>query len=850
MNFFDELYYQLLKISIASLFKNSSFYFSLSELSEKEIYKLLSYSSILALSEDEDDIIKAYEIISRLLEIYGERYSGVLESSDLVLSRVGNFPGRELLRKRFFDGKKPELNLHLSLERIARETENFIDNGMYLTDFQYKLFSSLKINKVLSFSAPTSAGKSFVLSLDIVRKVREYSKECIVYIVPTRALITEVSSKIRQSFYDEKIYTVSIRTIPTVIDTDDIKNGLVYVLTQERLSSLLADAYGKNFTINSLIIDEAHEIQKGKRGIILQNTIETVIEFYPNVTLLFSSPLIKNPNYFIELFSIYKSSGYFIENISPVSQNIILASPVEGDTKKTDISFIHNNEKIYLGNIALPFCFRGSAKKIHPHFAKFISQDEESTIVFSARPSSAESVAIELANLCTDFLVTKELHNFIEFVKLEVHKYYSLVYCLTYGVGYHYGDMPSIIRSGIEQLFKSGDIKYIVCTSTLLQGVNLPAKHIIVDNPYSGDEPMRRADFLNLAGRAGRLLKEFHGNVWCIFPEKWDSKSFEGEKLQQITSAMSNVMFDGGEIILNLIDRIDQNDKEKELAEVAYAKLYHEIKGNNFEEPELLGYGLSGEPAEVLEYNFENIMKMKITVPEEILKIHKTVRPDHLQYLYDTLSSIEDIQELKLYSPKRKGGKGHIDKAIELIRDVFEWNISERFSKFISMLAYQWMKGVSMSSIIKYHVELNVSQPNNLTTDPESFIDFQKKVTRVVRRIFKYLEKHVRYELVRYIAIYRDMLIYVLKEKGYNDEADKIENVAAYLEFGSCDPTVLNIMSLGISRTSALLLHKKINFESCSSAEECLDLLRKINIDKLSLPNLCYNEISDVIRTS
>jgi replicative superfamily II helicase len=57
--------------------------------------------------------------------------------------------------------------------------------------------------------------------------------------------------------------------------------------------------------------------------------------------------------------------------------------------------------------------------------------------------------------------------------------------------------MPSIIRNGIEFFFKRGDIRFIVCTSTL-QGVNLPAKHLILENPHSGDEPMSRADFLNL----------------------------------------------------------------------------------------------------------------------------------------------------------------------------------------------------------------------------------------------------------------------------------------------------------------------------------------------------------------
>lgn len=852
MDYLNALYEKLVKISMINIFGENSPNIKNVSLSESEVYKLLSYSSMLALSTEDDDVIKSYEIISRAVEVYGDSYSRVLASSDFILSRIGNFPGRELLRKRFLNGDSPKLNFSLALERIARETENIIDGDIPLTDFQFNLFTLLNKKNVLSFSAPTSAGKSFVLSLDIVRRIKKHNKECVVYIVPTRALISEVSAKLRQSFYDEGMKDVAIRTVPSAIEVNNIRNGLIYVLTQERLSSLISDGYGKEFFINSLVVDEAHEIQKGKRGIILQNAIETVIDLYPNVSLLFSSPLIKNPEYFIELFKVNGSSSFFIENVSPVSQNVILASPIKNKIKQANISCLYNGGRMDLGSVNLDFSFRGGAKDTHPKFAKFISKGEDAIIIFSDGPANAENVAIELASLCDDFELTDSLHEFVEFIKSEIHENYSLAYCLSYGVGYHYGDMPAIIRTGIEQLFKSGDIKYIVCTSTLLQGVNLPAKHIIVENPYSGREPMRRSDFLNLSGRAGRLLKEFHGNVWCISPDKWDVKSFEGNKLQEITSAMSNVMYDGGEIILNLIDNIHLEGKDKELAEVAYAKLYHEIKDNDISAPYSLGYDLSGDPAEILEYNFEHIRKMTVTVPTDILRVHKTVRPEHLQYLYDFLISLEDVRELKLFSPMRAGGKACIDRAIEIIRDIFDWRITERQAKFVSMLAYQWMTGVTMARIIAYHVnrDKGVVKPDNVDEDKDGFITFQKRVTRVVRRVLKALETHVRYELVRYLSIYRDVLVYVLKVRGYEEDADKIEDIAAYLEFGSCDATVLNIMSLGMSRTTAIILSKKIKFGAGLSADQCLEIIKKHKLSALGLPMLCHNEVYELVRVS
>ncbi|MBF4344393.1 ATP-dependent DNA helicase, partial [Vibrio anguillarum] len=135
-------------------------------------------------------------------------------------------------------------------------------------------------------------------------------------------------------------------------------------------------------------------------------------------------------------------------------------------------------------------------------------------------------------------------------------------------------------RTGVEDLFRNGDVKVVCRTSTLLQGVNLPAKHIIIENPKSGDNGMTRADFLNLAGRAGRLLNEFHGNVWCIRPEEWESPCYTGDKLQTITSSISNILIDGGTELQKAINPDISDDswdeKRQDEADVAIGKLYND----------------------------------------------------------------------------------------------------------------------------------------------------------------------------------------------------------------------------------------------------------------------------------
>ena len=65
------------------------------------------------------------------------------------------------------------------------------------------------------------------------------------------------------------------------------------------------------------------------------------------------------------------------------------------------------------------------------------------------------------------------------------------------------------------------------CTSTLLEGVNLPAKNIFIFSNAIGNSKFSDVDFWNLAGRAGRFSKELSGNIICVRIEdkknRWDT---------------------------------------------------------------------------------------------------------------------------------------------------------------------------------------------------------------------------------------------------------------------------------------------------------------------------------------
>ncbi|OOE78244.1 ATP-dependent DNA helicase, partial [Salinivibrio siamensis] len=337
------------------------------------------------------------------------------------------------------------------------------------------------------------------------------------------------------------------------------------------------------------------------------------------------------------------------------------------------------------------------------------------------------------------------------------------------------------VRSGIETLFKNDEIKFICCTSTLLQGVNLPAKHIIIENPKSGDSPMSRSDFLNLSGRAGRLLKEFHGNIWCIRPSKWDDNSYEGDKLQEISSAISSVMTDGGSLIQDLLSDNIEPGKIIDEAEMAFSKLYQDYHYS--ENNSSIETYRTDENSENLDKTISVISQMVVDLPSDIIERNKGIRPDHLQKVYNFLSKKEHLEDYLLISPYTSGAKVKMNNVIDIFIDCFGWELSQSYKNLISFLAYYWIWGKPLGELIRERVNyVRKSEPN-------------KKASTIIRDYLNILDNDIRFKMVKYFSAYNDILKHVLINSRSDNEEIELEPYHIYLEFGSCKKDVLNIMA-------------------------------------------------------
>lgn len=96
--------------------------------------------------------------------------------------------------------------------------------------------------------------------------------------------------------------------------------------------------------------------------------------------------------------------------------------------------------------------------------------------------------------------------------------------CAIHGIFSHHGNTPHGIRLAVEHSMRLGLIRFVVCTSTLAQGVNLPIRYLIVSSVNHDKERIKVRDFHNLIGRAGRSGMHTEGSILFADVKIYDNR--------------------------------------------------------------------------------------------------------------------------------------------------------------------------------------------------------------------------------------------------------------------------------------------------------------------------------------
>ena len=358
-------------------------------------------------------------------------------------------------------------------------------DGKYFHEEQKNILDILKSGRNLIVSAPTSFGKSLLIEEIISSK--KYNN--IVIIQPTLALLDETRIKLKKY---QNHYKIIVRTN----QKQAIDKGNIFLLTAERVME-----YKDLPKIDYFILDEFYKIsarRDDERSDALNNSINL-------------------------LLNKHKSKFYLLgPNIDGISPGF--AERYNADFYKTNYSLVDTNSIDYYTKYKDSYGVRGKKKEFKEQklFELLYKLKDEQSIIYCSSPARVRYLSVKFKEYLKDRNVSEGGNqiSLIEWIEQNVNRNWSLIECLKYGIGIHDGALQKHITSSIIKYFNLGKLKYLFCTSTIIEGVNTSSKNVIYfDSTKGNNVKIDYFDYSNIKGRAGRMMVHYIGNIYNFNPE-------------------------------------------------------------------------------------------------------------------------------------------------------------------------------------------------------------------------------------------------------------------------------------------------------------------------------------------
>lgn len=617
-------------------------------LTEENLYKIINHIEILSLDSGNEKKISS--ICGLLWTHFGSRFDLLGQYIYSTMSRIGFAPVRSMLKEgsNAINGSSILTSLETELNSAAQSI-TALGKTYSLTGFQKELWNAIEASSNIAVSAPTSAGKSFLICLNVISGIKKRGGIS-VYIVPTLTLMNQVASDLTR-IANEHCIDVQIKThIPK---NSLPKKAAIYIATQERASEIAQKLSSQEeININFLIIDEIQNIERAfdytsndvRSKLLLDVIIDTHDKLKPKKTII-SGPRISEITSLSE--ALFKKHCHaVIAKSSPVANICYSINP---HPKSKDKIVLRQYSELTSKHAELPYentiNANGFGKKLYPesfhNYTFTILLNNPGSLLFSPTAIQSRKSAKFIAERLQES-DSRELTSLSDYIAQTVSPRYDLIQCVMKGVAFHHGKMPHHIRNAVEFAVNKSLFNYVACTTTLMQGVNIPAKNVILRNPNLFVKPMNATskpvlsnyEIANLRGRAGRLLRDFVGRTFIL-----DGTSFEERDAQQglfeatqksIEGSYATVFKENREEIIHTAISGDTSEGRNSISTYISNLIYSEQ-----EAPAALqrrGIHLTQREISAIKSSLKSI-----SVPNEICRQHRYWSPFDLDLLYKNI---------------------------------------------------------------------------------------------------------------------------------------------------------------------------------------------------------------------
>uniref|UniRef100_A0A668A760 Helicase, POLQ like n=1 Tax=Myripristis murdjan TaxID=586833 RepID=A0A668A760_9TELE len=445
-------------------------------------------------------------------------------------------------------------------DKAARQTASFPKARRSMTD-------QLKKTMLCNAAAPSSVSRTVSLKEAVVTEeisVAMQAMETVSAETPDLGPFFGLPTKVKDLFY-------KLRGIKNLYDWQETCLNLNCVQERRNLIYSLPTSGGKTLVAEILILRELlcrkkdclfilpyislvqeklHMLGDGSRGSVIEMTLAKVLYMSKTTQIIGMSATLGN----IKDLQRFLRAENYTNDFRPVElrEYVKLKDSIyEVDPKE---------EECFRFSRPLNFKYSSSMQKLDPdHIIALVTEviPKHSCLVFCPTKKNCENVAGMICKyLKADFLQHKEAEKAILLRELKASGNGSMCPVLQkivpYGVAYHHSGLTNEERKLVEAAYSDGVLCLLTCTSTLAAGINLPARRVILRSPYVATDFLKRSQYKQMVGRAGRAGIDSTGESILILQEK-DKNMAKKLVSAPMETCYSNLMQDDGKGVLSLI---------------------------------------------------------------------------------------------------------------------------------------------------------------------------------------------------------------------------------------------------------------------------------------------------------
>lgn len=746
------------------------------KLSQKQ-YEILLAIAICFTNADDTNV---QQLGYRIVVEYCNQTNDYIPLYEIAVNK-GLYPVSKFIEQHYIDDSKR----NFFTEWNDAFTEQYVSGEVCRSEQQNSLvhFFESKKDDTVSVIAPTSYGKSEL----ILSAVKEYAGKKICVLTSTKALLIQTKKRVQQISKD--IFP-KIVVHPEMYNPND--SSCLAVLTQERLLRIFKK--DPQLSFDCIIVDEAHEmLEDDGRSRTLANVIIVAQKRKPEVAFKFLTPFLADSTNLKARYTTYDIEGF------KVSEYI-----------KTEKYFLydlrnHTGLKLYdqFLNKYLPISDNRNLG-FEEDVVKAYSAGKN--IIYLNKPTDIEKFALALADVLPEVdskLIQTACDNISEYLQPQ----YNLLACLRKGIIYHHGSVPDAIRIYIEDLYKKEDaVRYVITSSTLLSGVNLPAERMFILDNKRGRSNLSHDSFKNLVGRVCRFSEIFNhenGNLYRLEPQiylvfgKYFAQNANCESFlrnvakveQNYKDAVDNVLLSEAKITTDNEEKLRQASEFIENYENGVVEDYQERYTSTVAGKACIMNGIT---------EFD-VFAHEVTIQQQVDAYQgESLKISDSNTLLETINElfIQHLPDNGTESLKRLENK----EARNFYSMMFEWRVKNKsYAEMISLFVGYWHQLYKKDRNVMVYVGKwgDVKRPGSNVARYTKFVG--KNRTQVVNLAIVRIKEEQDFidnTLIKYVEVLHDL---DLIEDGFY----------AQIKYGTDDERTICLIKNGLSLSSAMLLIKK-----------------------------------------